>query len=75
MSTTYSSKSFSLSSVIGLHIAIPALLTNPSIFKFLKQFSSSVLAVSQLLRSIGTIFIPGLDALSSFKGSTEREIA
>lgn len=47
---TYSSKSFSLKSANGLHIAIPALLTKPSIDTSLKRFSRSARDVDQLLR-------------------------
>lgn len=72
---TYSSKSFSLNSVKGLQMAIPALLTSPSILTFLNNFSSSIRDDDQSLKSIVTMIILGLVAFSSIKGSTDREIA
>lgn len=47
---TYLSKSSSLKSANGLHIAIPALLTKPSIDTSLKRFSRSARDVDQLLK-------------------------
>lgn len=72
---SYSSKSFSLNSANGLQMAIPALLTRPSILTFLNNFSSSMRDVDQSLTSNGTMMIRGLLDFSSFKGSTDRDIA
>lgn len=73
--STHSSKSFSVNSAMGLQIATPALFTSPSIFTFLKKFSSFIRDENQSLKSISNTVIRGLLDLSSFKGSTEREIA
>lgn len=73
--SNYSSKSFSDNSAKGLQIAIPALLTSPSIFTFLKSFSNSIRDVDQSLKSRHSIFMRGLLVFSSFNGLIERDIA
>lgn len=75
MSSTYSSKSFSVISSIGLQIAIPALLTKPSIETLFNRFVNSVRVFVQSLKSSGSVITFGKSAFSSFKGSAEREIA